>query len=407
MKRHDKVSAASDARGATRLAVDLTVLVTDIVENLHHNIARPSRIFGAATLAPTRGLTGFIYRRVRGVARLVGSAVDAALAPLVPMLSQSPPIAWPGRDAVIGALNGVLGDHLESTGNPLGIRMHLRRDGVPLESSKEELRRSVQHPNARLIVMVHGLCVTDTVWSLRAHDHGKRLAQDLRADVVYLRYNSGQHVSTNGRELAQVLERTMASWPVPVNELLLVGHSMGGLVIRSACAAGIASKHRWIRRARALVFLGTPHFGAPLERGGHGVDILFGATPYTVPFTRLSRLRSAGITDLRYGSVIDEDWQGRDRFAHRGYLRHAQPLPANVPAFAIAGSLSDGPDQRGRARRGDGLVPVASALAQHADPAMALDLPASHRWVAYRTGHLDLLGSEAVYARMKMWLADS
>jgi pimeloyl-ACP methyl ester carboxylesterase len=163
---------------------------------------------------------------------------------------------------------------------------------------------------------------------------------------------------------------------VPLRDLILVGHSMGGLVIRSACASGEALGHAWPRALRALVFLGTPHHGAPLERGGHAVDMLFGASPYTVAFARLGQIRSAGIIDLRHGSVFDPDWRAR------------------VPALAIAGSLGRAAPARGGKPRGDGLVPVASALG----------IDTADQWIAYGTGHLDLLGSRLVYERMKDWL---
>jgi len=403
-ERMHKASPLSDLRGAGRLAVELTVLVIDVVETMHHNIVKRPGVLGRATHEPTRGLTGLVYRSIRGVTRLVGGTVDAVLAPLVPLLSGAR--ERPGRDEVVCALNGVLGDRLDASGNPLAIHMQLRMGGAPLPLVRDEIAGILRQPRQRVVVMVHGLCMSEAVWSRRSHDHGQSLARDMDADAVYLRYNSGRHVSTNGTELASLLERMVDAWPVPVQELVLVGHSMGGLVIRSACAAGEASGHTWTRRLRALVFLGTPHHGAPLERGGHGLDLLFGASPYTVAFARLGHLRSAGITDLRHGSLLDQDWLGRDRFARAGYRRHAQPLPRGVPAFAIAGSLSKGASERGRAPRSDGLVPVASALGRHSDPALAVSFPSSAQWIAYGTGHLDLLSSEAVYGQLQQWLAE-
>jgi hypothetical protein len=160
-----------------------------------------------------------------------------------------------------------------------------------------------------------------------------------------------------------------------------------------------------MRPLRALVFLGTPHQGTPLERSGHGIDLLFSASPYTIAFARLAHLRSAGITDLRHGSVLEEDWAGRDRFARGGYRRHPQALPDGVPAFAIAGSLSKRIPDRDRMPRGDGLVPVASALGRHSDPTMTVNFARSRQWIACGCGHLDLLSSAAVYAKMKHWLA--
>ena len=397
-----KISPLSDLRGAGRLAADLTVLVTEVVETMHHNIVRRPGVLGRATLESTKGLTGFVYRSVRGVTRLVGGTFDAVLAPLVSL--SSAPSEWPGRAAVVGALNGVLGDQLDASNNPLAIPMQLRLGGAPLPFTSGEIAKLVPHPRQRVVVMVHGLCMTDTIWNRRSHDHGQSLAQDMQADAIYLRYNSGRHISTNGAEFAALLERLVEAWPVPLCELVLVGHSMGGLVIRSACASGEASGHKWMRLLHALVFLGAPHQGVPLERSGHRVDMLLSASPYTVSFNRLGRLRSAGITDLRHGSLLDRDWLGRDRFARDGYLRHTQPLPRKVPAFAIAGSLSNRAPGRGRPPRSDGLVPVASALGRHSDRSIAVNFPSSRQWIAYGTGHLDLLSSKAVYEQMKHWL---
>jgi pimeloyl-ACP methyl ester carboxylesterase len=399
-------SPVSDLRGASRLAADLTLLVTDVVETMHHNIARRPGLLATGTFAPTRGVTGLVYRSVRGVTRLVGGAVDAALAPLaplVPMLANASD--WPGREAVVCALNGVLGDHLAASGNPLAIAMHLRRGGAQLVPVRDDIAKVLPEPGHRVVVMVHGLCMSDTMWHRESHDHGQSLARDLHADTLYLRYNSGRHVSTNGAEFAALLENLVEAWPVPLRELVLVGHSMGGLVMRSACASGAACRHRWMRPLRALVFLGTPHQGTPLERSGHGIDLLFSASPYTIAFARLAHLRSAGITDLRHGSVLEEDWAGRDRFARGGYRRHPQALPDGVPAFAIAGSLSKRIPDRDRMPRGDGLVPVASALGRHSDPTMTVNFARSRQWIACGCGHLDLLSSAAVYAKMKHWLA--
>ena len=120
---------------------------------------------------------------------------------------------------------------------------------------------------------------------------------------VYLHYNSGRHVSENGREFAALLEQLVAGWPVPVDELVIVGHSMGGLVARSACHHAEAQGQAWLASLTKLVCLGTPHHGAPLERGGRWVDVLLGLSPYVAPFARLGKARSAGITDLRFGNL--------------------------------------------------------------------------------------------------------
>jgi hypothetical protein len=398
-------SIPSDLRGASRLVIDLTLLVTELVEAMHQNIVRWPGALGVAKVRRGKGLAGLAYRGVRGVTRLVGGGIDAALAPLVRVLSG--PAAWPGREPVVAALNGVLGDHLEDTGNPLAITMQLRVDGVALPLHPAALTARLPRIRSRVVVMVHGLCMNDLAWRRHSHDHGQALAEDLDATVLYLHYNTGLHVSVNGAALAALLAELVTHWPVPIDALHLVGHSMGGLVIRGACAIGQDRALAWLHVLRGVVFLGTPHHGVPLERGGHGIDLLLAANPYTIAFTRLGRMRSAGITDLRHGAVVDADWHGRDRFAGGQEPRRPQPLPAGVACFAIAASLSRAAPRGARNPYGDGLVPVASALGRHTDRRMALGIPAARRWIIYGTGHLDLLGSPAVYERLLAALAST
>ncbi len=153
---------------------------------------------------------------------------------------------------------------------------------------------------------------------------------------------------------------------------------------------------------RQLVFLGTPHHGALLERIGNWVDVILGKTPYAA-FARLGQIRSASVTDLRYGNLIDEDSQGHDRFARAPDTRRAVPLPDRVACYAIAGTTAALPGGVKDRLVGDGLVPVASALGRHKDRARALEFPAA-QWVACETGHLDLLSRSNVYEQVARWL---
>ncbi len=357
----------SDLRGLALLATDATTGVTDLVEAVHQGIARPLGM-------PRRGIAGFVYGSVRGVARLAGGGVDAVLAPLVQRFSGRR--SSPGREAWLAALNGVVGDRLAASGNPLAIPMSLRREGVAGD---------------RVVVLAHGLCRHDLQWRRNGHDHGAALARDLGFTPLYLHYNSGLHISTNGRAFAAQLENLIGQWPLPVEELAIVGHSMGGLVARSALHYAVEAGLAWPRRLRKVVFLGTPHHGAALERGGNGVDVLLAAAPYAAPFARLGQIRSAGITDLRHGNLLDEDWAGRDRFAPGGDPRRSVPLPEGVLGYAVAASMEK------TGLLGDGLVSLASAF--------GLAIPESRRWVGYGMNHLDLLDRPEVYAQIRGWLA--
>jgi len=383
----------ADLRGLSRLGVDAVVGVTDIVETVHHTIASISGITGRAPAGRPSGITGFVYRTVRGTTRVVGQGLDTLWSKLPFDTSGS----TPEREAFIAALNGVWGDHLADSGNPLAVPMSFRIGGRPY-------REALPHaaPTGKLLVLVHGLAMNDLQWSRRGHDHGQALARDLGFTPVYLHYNSGRHVSQNGRDFAARLDELVASWPVPVQELVIVCHSMGGLVTRSACSA--SEGHRWRSLLSRIVFLGTPHHGAPLERGGRLVDTLLGVSPYAAPFARIGKTRSAGITDLRFGNLQDADWQHRDRHAQKHDDRQPTPLPDGVQCYLVAATTSDNTTGLRSATLGDGLVLLASALGEHRDPKLALDVPKGHQMVVTGANHWDLLNRSDVYQQIRSWL---
>jgi pimeloyl-ACP methyl ester carboxylesterase len=389
-----------DLRGASRLVVDATKRVTDVVEGMHRTIASGPAVLGKPLELPVRAITGLVYGSIRGVTHAVGAGIDAVLGQLAPLLGESVP--GPERSAVLAALNAVVGDYLSETGNPLAMTMRLCHGGQPLELEPQALAAALPQAGGKLLVLVHGSGMSDVQWNRGGHDHGAALARDLGYTPAYLLYNSGLHISTNGRAFADLLERLVAAWPVPVEQLVLVGHSMGGLVARSACHAGETAGHAWRPTLGKLVCIGSPHHGAPLERAGNWVDLLLGISRYSAPLSSLGKLRSAGVTDLRHGSVLDEHWSGRDRFAHAADPRRRLTLPAGVDCYAIAGTLTSAPGKR---LLGDGLVPVDSALGRHKRPELELRFPEDHRWIGYGVGHLDLLGRREVYEKLRSWLS--
>ncbi|RYF40637.1 MAG: alpha/beta hydrolase [Comamonadaceae bacterium] len=378
----------SDLRGIAVLATQATSGAARIAEGVHQSVWSTLGVPGGARPGTTRGITGFVYRSVQGVTQLVGKAVDGALAQLQPLFElagQEPP-GTPAREAVLAALNGVMGDRLAAGNNPLATPMRLRHDGAA---------------TGKLLVLAHGLCMNDLQWG---RQHADALAA-LGYTPVWLRYNSGLHISQNGQELSRQLEQLLGGWPVPVQELAIVAHSMGGLVARSACEDAQRNGRRWIGQLAHLVFLGTPHHGAPLERAGNWVDVLLGATPYTRPFSRLVQLRSAGITDLRYGHMLETEWAGHDRFRRTPDRREVLPLPAGVACYTVAATTAGKRSAVADRLLGDGLVPLRSALGQHDDPARCLDFPRDAQWIGYRTGHMALLHHPDVTRQLVRWLS--
>ncbi len=409
-------TSRSTLRGLSRLSIDAVREMTHLVEAMHHTIVRVPGIVGKAPHGPTRGITGFVYRSIRGVNSLVGETLDVLLERIEPLLGGTE--SAPAGEAGLAALNGVLGDYLLATRNPLAISMSLRSAGRTLPLQRDALTAAIERPTGKLLVLVHGLCMNDLQWTpplsdplsagdqelVNSADLAALLAHDAGYTPVYLHYNSGRHISSNGREFSAQLEQLLAQWPVPVESLTLIGHSMGGLVSRSACHYAAIDKHRWLQHLRALVFLGTPHHGAPLERGGNWVDTVLGISPYTMPFSRLGKMRSAGITDLRFGYLIDEDWEGRDRFEPSRDARLSVSLPAAVPCFAIAATTGKQRGDLSDRLLGDGLVPVSSALGRHADAELTLPIPTEQQWVAYGLNHWNLLTHPSVHDQIRRWL---
>jgi hypothetical protein len=299
-----------------------------------------------------------------------------------------------------------MGDRLQANGHPLATPMTLRLSGRVLDWTAPPKAKKV---TGKVLLVIHGLCMNELQWS-RKHagksvNHARSLSAELGYTAVYARYNSGLHVSQNGHELNRQLGELLARWPVPVTELTVLSHSMGGLVMRSATHVATQFGQLWPQVLRNIVFVGTPHHGSPLERAGNWVDWMLGSTPYTRPFLSLGRLRSAGVTDLRYGHVLDADWQGHDRFRRKPDSRTAAPLPPGVNCFAVAGTLAARRGHLADRLTGDGLVPLHSALGQHDDARRVLRFAPERQYIAYRTGHLQLLSSPQVTQKLLTWLA--
>lgn len=392
--------------GATQLAFDCAGGILRAVEQMHAAIAQPSRSSRQSSAASrsTATIAEQVYAVLRGTQSVLADAVGHGVRSVATSSSLSTDA---GRDGVfsVAVVNGICGDHLEATQNPLAIPMSLRTLAGPVEWTPKGVAAAHAHVSPHIAVWVHGLCLSEQQWLRHPHEPmGKRLDEDLEITPVYVRYNSGRHISINGRELSDHLERMIETWPVPVETLTLIGHSMGGLIIRSAGWYGEREARNWRDKLRAVVCLGTPHHGAPLEKGGELITRLMQASPYLDPLA-FGRGRSAGIKDLRHGNLLDEDWQSLDANDDRRDRRIPVPLLAGVDYYFAAATIGrNANDPLGRVL-GDLLVRTDSAIGAHRDSGKRVAVPPENCRVFPNMNHFDLLGHPQVYEQLVRWLA--
>ena len=394
-------SAPDELRALTRLAFDELGGATGGIGQIHQAIA--DRAFGAAgsQASPSRvahdAISRGVYAGLRGAATLAGRAAAGAVSGGGRPLSTTPRGA-----TVLAVINGLRGDVLEREGSELQQPMAVRVGGeaVPPGAVADALPAATD----RLVVFVHGLFETEFAWHYGGGEtYGRRLAREAGYTPVEVRYNSGRHISENGRSLADLLEEIVAAWPVEVERIALVGHSMGGLVARSACCDAGERGDDWVGRVRHTVTLGSPHMGAPLEQAVHYASAALGAVPETRPFAGFLRRRSAGIRDLRQGSLVDEDWRGRDPDALHAAACREVPLLEGATHHFVAATVTSDPEHPVARLVGDWLVlhPSASGRGR----SRRIPFREEDGLHVGNTHHLALLNHPVVYEHLLRWLA--
>ena len=352
------------------------------------------------------GITSLVYTGIGTAIAVAGAAARRAAA--IAGAEDTEPRAGSVSDLAAAALNGFAGERLEREGNPLASRMSVRRAGRSVAIERQALAASFAAPSPRVAVFVHGLACNETAWQLQAErhyqnrqtTHGSRLESDLGYTPLYVRYNTGLHISDNGRRLAQLLDRLVAEWPVPIEELVLVGHSMGGLVVRSATHYGAAFD--WVRRVRHLFFLGAPHLGAPLEKVANVSAWLLGLVDVTRPFAAVLNGRSGGIKDLRFGSLRDEDWQDVDLDALLANRTGEVPLLESAAHYFVGATVTRDRRHPLGVAVGDLLVREASAFGR--GRVRRVQFPLEHGRHFGPMTHFGLLNHPDVYDQMRRWL---
>jgi hypothetical protein len=398
------MAATAGLMGAAALAVEtLDDLVLGTVRDVHDAVAGRAYRVGDAVAGGTtvthrvhglvaRGVFGGLGHGLRGSARALRAADRAGCGPALEDSAH-------GR-FVLSAVNGLIGDRLRDEVPEMSFDAAVRRGGRDVSLTPASLRDAFPQAGGAVVVFVHGLCETEDYWRRASRprradgtslpSYGEALAAAHGWTPVHLRLNTGLPIQENGVAVAALLVRLVDAWPVPVRRLALVGHSMGGLVLRAACAVAVdppaADGRPWTELVTDVVTLGTPHLGAPLERTVAAGAGLLGRLPEAAPFGRILEHRSVGILDLRRGLAPDVQ-----------HLPHAR-------YHLVAGSLSASPRHPVALGVGDLLVQPRSAFGQpRRGPEM---FPGADTLHVPGADHFDLLNHEDVHAALARWLAD-
>ena len=311
----------------------------------------------------------------------------------------------------VAALNAAIGDRLCESDSPLAIHMAPRVDGRDVRIRRDTLEAIYSDATPKLTLFLHGLGQTENSWKRHADEHyqdatvtyGSRLAPGYTP--LYLRYNTGLHISDNGKLLADLLTAIVTAWPTQVEEIAIVAHSMGGLVARSACHYGQRTEEPWIPAVRHVFYLGTPHLGAPLERLTSYWTWGLSKTELTRPMAALINRRSAGIKDLRFGYLVDDDWSDCDPDTCLKSHRHNLPLLSTANHYSISATITTGQHHPLGRIFGDLLVPPASATGRHPRN-RHIPFKSDHCYHVGHSHHFDLLNHPDVYYTMDAWLQE-
>jgi pimeloyl-ACP methyl ester carboxylesterase len=291
---------------------------------------------------------------------------------------------------VHSALHGLIGDRIAEERPHLAIEMAVRHRGRDVALSPERLAEAFPDASGTLLIFMHGMSETEDYWrrdaDLHGGTYGDRLAAEHGWTPVYLRANTGLSIAENGVILSSLLARIVETWPTPVERIALVGHSMGGLILRTACdvrSNPAATGPHWTSLVTDIVTLGAPHLGSPVARAvAKGADLL-NKLPETRALGYFLDHRSAGVLDLEWGTQV-------------------APLP-HVRYRLVAATLKERASHPVSALFGDKLVRVPSALGRDWTGGPNL-FPGADVLHVGGADHFDLLNHPDIYQAMKEWL---
>jgi len=375
-----------DLSGATSLVVERLV---EPVEGMHRVIS--GRVFkyvgppGRIVNAAHDTMVGGVYAAIRRSAGLLGAGAGALLATRSP--DANPVSDSPTGSGLQAALNGVWGDELAARGNALAVSLSIRHENRTVPLDRASLTTAYPQASDHVVVLLHGLGQTERCWEPGLPG----LLDDASiATPVSVRYNSGQPVVDTGAEVAELLEALWHNWPIAGVRISLVGYSMGGLVARSAYAAGISAGHEWTGGATDLITVGAPHHGSPAALGARVGSRALRVSATSRPLGYFIDTASAGIRDLEQGESVAEVWteagldEGVEKSLRQRFIAAVITGEEKHPVGVVVGDL---------------IVRVASATGRALSP--------SNVRVLGKRRHFDLLSDPEVLTQIAEWLGDA
>lgn len=418
-KRHTD----SPLNGGLRLLDEGIDKGTQRIEELHNSITeRPYKTLNHIPLlnmvtAPLENVQNSISSGIYQALRKAGHLVLRNAIRLESEQDLPPAVKAAGTDTVIGAainsaINGAIGDHLETTHNSLSLSMGFYHQNEPVELDADSLQKQFPKLSEKICIMVHGLCVNESAWRSysqqhwgKSQDFGQLLQQELGYTPFYVRYNSGRHISHNGHDLDLLIEELVQNYPIDVKDIVIIGHSMGGLIARSANHFTASSHTLWHTQLSQVICLGSPHLGAPLEQVAHLGTALLEQVSFTQPIAKIIKQRSIGIKDLRYGYVTDEDWDTQDQDSLEGNKRTIAQQLKHVKYSFIGSSLSKDTQHPVAHILGDILVPVKSSTGDHHAEELRVPYCDDRYKLLGGVNHIALQNHPLAYEQIKIWLS--
>lgn len=373
-----------EARDLARLSGRAASGVEGLVESTHKAVSDDlfdavARAIGPEKVALVRGAHGLITAHTFFWVRNGIKAATWAAGTTAHAVTRGSETGLGGVPAqgVLGVVNGINGDLLEADGSTLATVMGLRDEGGDVALETEALAAAYGSDRERVVVFLHGLVETEHAWRYRSQQrwgepgvsYASRLREETDWAPLVLRYNTGRPIRDNAGSLSDLLSEVVRHWPCPLREIVLVGHSMGGLVSLTAVAQGDPT---WTGLVRSVVTLGTPREGAPLERAAAVAEKVTETVAPWRWFGGILQSRSKGIRDLH--SALDHP-----------------PLPERVQECIILATLTPESWHPRLRQVGDGLVPIPKVRTDE-----LVVLPGLH--------HLDLLNHPLVYGHLRAWL---